>query len=247
MDVNVASLTNATSADTEVADVTIVESTRLTLVADAPFEGVENGKVSWGDYDKDGDMDLALMGSASTGTITNVYKNNDGSFVNTNQNFNKFIGGDIEFVDVNQDGWLDVAVSGFGEGNVRKSELYINQEGAFFELMEDYNVRGLSQVDMEWGDLDNDGDPDLIISGIDETNSFMTLYYTNLGDFNFLEEGLFYDQGVINGEIDIVDADQDGDNDLFTNGTTGSVTNPNFHHNYIVNTYYREGYDEQGK
>jgi hypothetical protein len=149
MDVNVASLTNATSADAEVADVTIVESTRLTLVGDAPFEGVENGKVSWGDYDKDGDMDLALMGSASTGTITNVYKNNNGVFENTNQNFTKFIGGDIEFVDVNQDGWLDVAVGGFAEGNIRKSELYINQEGAFFELMEDYQVRGLSQVDME--------------------------------------------------------------------------------------------------
>ena len=76
------------------------------------------------------------------------------------KNFTKFIGGDIEFVDVNQDGFLDVAVSGFAEGNVRKSELYINQEGAFFELMENYDVRGLSQVDMEWGDLDNDGDPD---------------------------------------------------------------------------------------
>ena len=64
--------------------------------------------------------------------------------------------------------------------------------------------------------------------------------------FNFLQEGLFYDWGVINGEIDIVDADQDGDNDLFTNGTGGSVTNPQFHSNYVVNTYYREGYDEQG-
>ena len=246
IDVKVSSLVNGTVASNDVDVVTIVESTRLTLVADAPFEGVENGKVSWGDYDKDGDMDLALMGSASTGTITNVYKNNNGVFENTNQNFTKFIGGDIEFVDVNQDGFLDVAVSGFAEGNIRKSELYINQEGAFFELMENYDVRGLSQVDMEWGDLDNDGDPDLIISGIDQTNQFMTLYYTNLGDFNFLQEGLFYDFGVINGEIDIVDADQDGDNDLFTNGTGGSVTSPQFHSNFVVNTYYREGYDEQG-
>ena len=247
IDVKVAGLENASVASDDVAIVTIVESTRLTLVADAPFEGVENGKVSWGDYDKDGDMDLALMGSASTGTITNVYKNNNGVFENTNQNFTKFIGGDIEFVDVNQDGWLDVAISGFAEGNIRKSELYINQEGAFFELMEDYQVRGLSQVDMEWGDLDNDGDPDLIIAGIDENNEFMTLYYTNLGDFNFLQEGLFYDWGVINGEIDIVDADQDGDNDLFTNGTAGSVTNPQSHSNHITNTYYRDGYDEEGE
>ena len=64
-------------------------------------------------------MDLLLMGQGSDGTITNVYRNDgndeDGNpqFVNTNQNFTKYIGGDIEFVDVDQDGWLDVAVTEF--------------------------------------------------------------------------------------------------------------------------------------
>ena len=142
---------NATVESNDIEVVTILESTKLTLVQDAPFEGVENGKVSWGDYDKDGDMDLAPMGQSSTGTITNVYVNNNGTFENTNQNFTKFIGGDIEFVDVNQDGYLDVAVAGNAEGNVRKAELYIN-EGNFFSKMDDYNVEGLSQSDMEWGD-----------------------------------------------------------------------------------------------
>jgi len=246
IDIKVSAIENGTAASTDISEVTIVEATRLTLVADAPFEGVEDGKVSWGDYDQDGDMDLALMGQSSTGTITNVYINNNGTFENTNQNFTKFIGGDIEFVDVNQDGWLDVAVSGNAEGNIRKSELYINQEGNFFELMEDYKVEGLSQSDMEWGDLDNDGDPDLIISGIDSENIFRTYYYTNLGNFNFLNEGLFSDAGVIDGEIDIVDADQDGDNDLFTNGSRGDVTNLQSHRMRFVNTYYRDSYDEEG-
>ena len=243
IDINVSGVENGTVNENNVTEVEIVESTRLTLVQDAPFEGVENGKVSWGDYDKDGDMDLALMGQSSTGTITNVYVNNNGTFENTNQNFTKFIGGDIEFVDVNQDGYLDVAVAGNAEGNVRKAELYINEEGNFFSKMDDYNVEGLSQSDMEWGDLDNDGDPDLIIAGIDSNNDFKTYYYTNLGDFNFLNEPLFNEAGIINGEIDIVDADQDGDNDLFTTGTSGSTQNREFHSNRTVNTYYRVGYD----
>ena len=62
---------NLASNDIEV--VTIIESTRLSKV-ESPFEGVENGKVSWGDYDRDGDMDLLLMGQGANGTITNVYE-----------------------------------------------------------------------------------------------------------------------------------------------------------------------------
>jgi hypothetical protein len=237
IDLNVAGIENGTSASTDISEVTIVESTRLELVADSPFEGVEDGKVSWGDYDRDGDMDLALMGSAVGGTITNVYKNNDGTFVNTGQNFTKFIGGDIEFVDVDQDGWLDVAVSGTSPDG-RKSELYINQSGQFFELNTNYNVEGLSQTDMEWADLDNDSDPDLIISGIDNENNFRTYYYTNLGGFNFLKEKLFNRQGFISGEIDVVDADNDGDNDLFATGISGSVGNQDYSGFSIDNTYY---------
>ena len=241
IDIKVGSISNGTSESNDIEVVTIIESTRLTKV-DSPFEGVENGKVSWGDYDRDGDMDLLLMGQGSDGTITNVYRNdgNDESgnpkFVNTNQNFTKYIGGDIEFVDVDQDGWLDVAVTGVSPQG-RISELYMNRNGEFFELNTDYVVEGLSQSDMEWADLDDDSDQDLIITGIDSNNQTRTYYYTNLGNFNFFKEELFERQseGVQRGEIDIVDRDKDGDNDLFI---TGVNNNENIRRMEFNNTYY---------
>ncbi|MDC0116859.1 Ig-like domain-containing protein [Flavobacteriaceae bacterium] len=241
IDIKVGSISNGTSESNDIEVVTIIESTRLTKV-DSPFEGVENGKVSWGDYDRDGDMDLLLMGQGSDGTITNVYRNdgNDESgnpkFVNTNQNFTKYIGGDIEFVDVDQDGWLDVAVTGVSPQG-RISELYMNRNGEFFELNTDYVVEGLSQSDMEWADLDDDSDQDLIITGIDSNNETRTYYYTNLGNFNFFKEELFERQseGVQRGEIDIVDRDKDGDNDLFISGVNN---NENIRRMEFNNTYY---------
>ena len=252
IDIKVGSISNGTSASNDIEVVTIIESTRLTKV-ESPFEGVENGKVSWGDYDRDGDMDLLLMGQGSDGTITNVYRNDgnddDGNpiFINTNQNFTKYIGGDIEFVDVDQDGWLDVAVTGISPQG-RKSELYMNRSGEFFELNTAYNVVGLSQSDMEWADLDDDSDQDLIITGIDDNNNNQAYYYTNLGDFNFLQERLFnnFSDGVQRGEIDIVDRDKDGDNDLFITGVNGNNNQNISRRDYNNTYYYRNPYSNVG-
>ena len=239
IELSVAQITNGTSATTAFDNITITDATFLTRVINAPFEGVQDGKVSWGDYDRDGDMDLLLMGSGTDGTITNIYRNNDGVFVNTNQNFTKFLGGDAEFVDVDQDGWLDVALSG-NSPKGRVSELYINRGASspsapFFQLSENYVVEGLSQSDMEWGDLDNDGDPDLIISGINAANQYRTLYYTNLGNYTFLQEPLFNAQGRIQAEVDMFDSDNDGDLDV---GIAGVDESDDFWFEFFTNSYY---------
>ena len=46
-----------------------------------PFIELSKSSVSWGDYDRDGDMDLAIMGQSNTvGAVAAIYENKDGTF-----------------------------------------------------------------------------------------------------------------------------------------------------------------------
>jgi len=42
----------------------------------APLTGIYEGAVAWGDYDKDGDLDILLSGGTSSGSISKIYRNN---------------------------------------------------------------------------------------------------------------------------------------------------------------------------
>jgi predicted nucleotidyltransferase len=39
-----------------------------------PFMGLSNGAVAWGDFDLDGDQDVAIMGQSPTGAVTAILK-----------------------------------------------------------------------------------------------------------------------------------------------------------------------------
>ena len=41
-----------------------------------PLINMTDGSVAWGDYDADGDLDLALSGSTADGPVSKIYRNN---------------------------------------------------------------------------------------------------------------------------------------------------------------------------
>ena len=54
------------------------------------------------------------MGRSDTeGNITAVYENQEGSFVKTENTFERVADGEIAWVDINKDGYLDLVVSGY--------------------------------------------------------------------------------------------------------------------------------------
>jgi hypothetical protein len=158
---------NATLSSPNDLTISLLDNTRtLTLQVDSPFTGLENGAVTWGDYDRDGDQDVAVMGAGNSGAVTKLYQNNKGVFEDTNQNFAELYGGDISWVDLNKDGWIDLVVSGFN--STAQTKVYINDKGTSFTPSDEYGLPQLYSSKMAWGDLDNDGDIDLAISGIDK-------------------------------------------------------------------------------
>src|SRR6266540_2163876 len=68
---------------------------------------------AWGDYDNDGDLDLALTGQPQGGQIgTRFYRNDNGSFVEANAAIPAMADGAMAWWDVDRDGDLDLLVTG---------------------------------------------------------------------------------------------------------------------------------------
>ncbi len=132
------------------------------------FEGVMDASHNWGDYDNDGDLDLLLQGKNGSGDpVTQIYRNDVstyGDFVSVSAGLTAVNQGDAAWGDFDSDGDLDIAVTGAVTWDQFSTTVYRNDGGDVFTRIDD-GLDKLANGNIAWGDADNDGDLDMLLTG----------------------------------------------------------------------------------
>ena len=183
------------------------------------------GAAQWGDMDNDGDLDLVVMGAdINSNGFSKVFVNNgNGTFTDANAGLPDVYMGDLNLGDINGDGLLDIAITGFDSTNsVDLTKVYVNNGGNNFSELTSAALPPINYGKIKLVDYDGDGDMDITLSGFgDLTGSAYTKVWQNDGSQNFTEQSLGLPQLWL-GDMEWADVDGDGDLDFVIIGTASS-------------------------
>jgi hypothetical protein len=197
----------------------------FTLVSPDPFTGISSGDLSLADVDNDSDLDLFTTGYQQAG-INNTAKLylNDGTGIfslNTGSIFYPVDASSNDFGDIDDDGDLDLIVTGRASGNLPTTTIYINDGTGTFSLDLINAIENVNFGSVKFADFDNDGDQDIVICGRKEDLSYTTLLYSNngIGEFSVLS-GLVL-APVTSSDIVVADLNNDSKIDFVLLGNDG--------------------------
>jgi 6-phosphogluconolactonase (cycloisomerase 2 family) len=203
------------------------------MEVDGPANGLSNGRVAWGDFDKDSDLDILVIGSHQLW----VFKNNGNGTIDAAQIEVDGAGGGLNrgsvgWGDFDNDGDLDILASGQQvAGSTRELRVYKNNGNGTIDAAQievDGAGGGMYYSSVGWGDLDNDGDLDILASGQQTTGSTHELrVYKNNGNGTIDAAQIEVDGaggGVYYGSVGWGDYDNDGDLDILSNGQTNRLS-----------------------
>lgn len=190
--------------------------------------GLRDGAVAWGDYNNDGWQDLVIMGEAQgTNKPAVAFHRNDrqGGFIEDGAlGVISLAKGDIEFGDLNNDGWQDIAITGEDANGVSRSRIYLNDKTGEFT---DYPISGLTGLEnssLAMGDYNADGWLDLALVGFSGSQTIGRVY-RNTGNFTTNTALVNTGAPIIGaqgGSIEWGDYDNDGYQDLIVVGQNGN-------------------------
>jgi PKD repeat protein len=217
---------------------TFSEQTEIVLT------GVYYGSSSWGDYNNDDLLDIILTGNNNVpGSITKIYKNNgNNSFTEqTGINLTGVYYSSVGWADYDKDGDLDILITGYNLGAGPVSKLYRNEGNNIFTEQTGIQLKGVNKSSVAWGDYDNNGDMDILLTGLDATGRNISRIYRNNGNNTFTEQTSIILTGVSYSSVDWGDYDNDGFLDILLTGASGYIPDyypvTKIYHNNGNNTF----------
>ena len=185
---------------------------------EAGLTGVRSGHSPWGDYDNDGDQDLLLTGWDGSMQYNSLYRNDAGDFVLQTTGMTA-VNGTADWVDYDGDGDLDVLLTGYSASSSYATLLYKNNAGSFQQVST--TLPQVHHGSTAWGDYDNDGDTDLLLSGNDGSRLWAGIFRNEEGAFTAMDVGL---PGLHYSTVAWGDYDNDGDLDIFLSGQRSDLS-----------------------
>ena len=210
-------------------DGTFTQLSSSSVMADFTYS--ETG--TWGDYNKDGFLDLFVTNSAGN-TRNLLYTNiGDGSFTKQPQTgflTDQYFSRNADFIEYNGDYLPDLFVVNESGQN---ENLYTNLGTGLFNRVIHPTLlnNGGSSISSNYEDIDNDGDMDFFISNAEGGRNWMFL---NDGQNNFTKVSEPFNTDVANSfSSSFGDIDNDGDLDLFVSNAFNSTGTPMTNYLYI--------------
>jgi hypothetical protein len=198
---------------------------------EVPLDGIVAGAsdLAWGDFDHDGDYDLAV---ASEG-VTVLFRNDGGTltaipvalpgYLEDSGYDDTYDLRSLTWADFDNDGDLDLLIpSIFDASNFSyRTALMRNDgdDGAGGWIFTDTGaaIDATTNAQSAWADIDGDGDLDLFLTNVDPFTGtgFIKLYSNDAGTFTASDPlGVHVEHGL----ADMADADGDGDQDILVAG-----------------------------
>jgi hypothetical protein len=185
------------------------------------FRGLYIADSKLADLDNDQDLDLIVCGikADSPYQITDLYLNDgQGNFSLIQSNMANLQNPSIDVADYDNDGDLDILLTGLDASLASRTKLYRNSFTSFSEVPLGSALDRTASGSAKWGDFDNDGDLDILITGQTGPNGSKLAIFRNKGADQFEEivDSSFDTLGI--GYASWGDYDSDGDLDILVTG-----------------------------